>query len=45
MGVIMSAIKFYLENLAYAYQKKHPEMDIEEIMEKIVEGEIKDENV
>lgn len=41
----MSAIKFYLENLAYEYKEKHPEMDIEEIIEKIAEGEIKDENI
>lgn len=41
----MSAIKFYLENLVYAYHEKHPEMNIEEIIEKIVNGEIKDEDI
>lgn len=41
----MSAIKFYLEELAENYRINHSEMDIEEIIEKIVEGEIKDEDL
>lgn len=41
----MSAMKFYLEELAEEYKVHHPEMDIVEIIEKIAEGEIKDENI
>lgn len=36
----MSMMKRQFENMAYAYQKSHPEMDIEEIMDGIMEGEI-----
>lgn len=36
----MSMMKRYLEDLAYSYLETHPELDIEDILEKIVEGEI-----
>lgn len=40
---IMSMTKRYVENLAYKYLESHPEMNIEEVMNKISEGEITDE--
>lgn len=39
----MSMTKRYVEDLAYKYLESHPEMDIEEVMNKIAEGEITDE--
>lgn len=39
----MSMIKRYIEDLAYKYLETHPEMSFEEVMEKIVNGEITEE--
>lgn len=39
----MSYMKRYLEDIAYKYQESHPDMDIEEVMEKLVKGELDDE--
>lgn len=36
----MSMMKRHFEDVAYEYQKSHPEMEIEEVMEKIAEGDI-----
>lgn len=36
----MSMMKRHLEDVAYKYLESHPGFEIEDVMEKIVEGEI-----
>lgn len=36
----MSMMKRYLEDIAYKYLETHPNLDIEDVLEKITEGEI-----
>lgn len=38
----MSMTKRHLEDIAYKYLESHPGLGIEDVMEKIVEGEITD---
>ena len=41
----MSMTKRHLEDSAYKYLESHPGFGIEDVMEKIVEGEITDEEI
>lgn len=40
----MSMMKRHLEDVAYRYLENHPEMKIEEVIDKITKGEIADED-
>lgn len=41
----MSMTKRHLEDIAYKYLESHPGLGIEDVMDKIVEGEITDEEI